>query len=1075
MNNTCCARTIALAAALACAAGPSSGAMLMIPTHLTCEFRTNPFGIDTRQPRLGWILESETRGAAQSAFRILVSSTPALLAADRGDMWDSGKRPGGRTSSVRYEGAPLRSHQPCYWKVMTWNGETPGPWSAPASWSMGILSADEWKAEWIGYDKPRHGERPGAFSTARWIWHAADKPFNAPAGKRYFVHTLTITGTVNEADLAVSADDTYTLFINGRRAAGSPDGADSWKTPQRLDVSTLLQTGDNVLYVEAENLTPGPAGFLFWLRLLFTGGNSEILVSDRSWLSSETPVPHWKTEGARSGEGTPADALGNVGMPPWCVLDGSMLVLPPPRHLGTTLTVRKPVARAVLYATALGLCDVYLNGRRVSEDSFTPGWTDYARRVYYRSYDVTSLLKVGENTWGAVLADGWYSGHVGWGLQRDHYGSRTRFRAQLHLEYADGSREEAGTGAHWRGSTGPTREADFLMGELFDARLDTGPCGLGPDAGPVDVGTEDRPVLEAHPGPPVRVFEELVPKSITALGGGAWVIDMGQNFAGVVRLRLRGEAGRTVRLRFAERLNPDGTLYTANLRGARAIDTYICKGEGEEIWAPRFTFHGFQYVEVSGLGEAPTEETVTGLALSSATPHVGSFACSDPIVNTLARNVLWTQRANFIDVPTDCPQRDERLGWTGDAQAYIRSACLNTDVQAFFHKWLVDLTDAQREDGQFPMVAPLKVADADGGPAWADAGAICPWTVYDVYGDRDILERHYEAMVRFVEFCRGRSTPDLLPPERFHCFGDWLHIQAETPHDVIFLAYFARVTHLVAASAEVLGKTADAEKYRSLAAAIAAAFRSAYVDADGHVKGRTQTAYVLALASGVLEEEGIVQAARHLVEDITSRGWRLSTGFVGTKDLMLVLSAIGRNDVAYRLLQSEEFPSWGFTIRHGATSIWERWDGWTPEKGFQDPGMNSFAHYAFGAVYQWMVENIGGIRNEAPGYTRLVIAPHPGGTISWAKVGFIAPTGPVSVDWHIAGERMTVKIAIPANVSATIHLPGVRGEVLESGGIAARQPGLTRVSEGVFAAGSGSYEFSYPYGVSGTESTKSGR
>ncbi len=580
---------------------------------------------------------------------------------------------------------------------------------------------------------------------------------------------------------------------------------------------------------------------------------------------------------------------------------------------------------------------------------------------------------------------------------------------------------------------------------------------------PVDVGADVHPLLQAHPGPPVRVFAELAPKSFKPVASGIWIFDLGQNFAGVTRLRVRGAAGQKITLRFAERLNTDGTLYTQNLRGARAIDTYICKGGGEETWEPRFTFHGFQYVEVRGLTETPTERTITGLALSSATPVVGSFECSDPMVNRLASNILWTQRANFIDIPTDCPQRDERLGWTGDAQAYIRSACMNADVQAFFHKWIVDLTDAQREDGQFPMVAPLKVADDDGGPAWADAGVICPWTLYDVYGDRDILEEQYPAMAKFVEFCKTRSTPDLLPPAKFHCFGDWLNIDADTPHDVIFISYFARCTKLVALTADVLGKTSEAQEYHSLFERIRSVYLSSYVDAEGHVKGNTQTSYVLALASGLLDEERAQQAGRHLVADIASRGWRLSTGFVGTKDLMLVLSAIRRNDVAYRLLQTDLFPSWGFTIRHGATSIWERWDGWTPEKGFQDPGMNSFAHYAFGAVYQWMVENIGGIRSGSPGYRDVIIAPQPGGTLTWARVSYRSAAGPISTSWKLNEGRMTVQVVIPANSRAAIQLPGVGGEVLESGAVPTRQKGLTELSEGKFEAGSGAYEFSYPY------------
>jgi len=755
------------------------------------------------------------------------------------------------------------------------------------------------------------------------------------------------------------------------------------------------------------------------------------------------------------------------------------LVLPPPIHLRTAFRVAKKVWQATLYATAFGWFDAHLNGKRVSDTYFDPGWTDYTKRVYARAYDVTKLLRKGANALGAILADGWYSGYIGWGHIRDHYGKKPRFRAQLHIEYADGSAAIVATSPTWRAATGPILEADILMGEICDARkampnwakpgfLVGGvstrrgprdgdvPPTVGWDA--VDVGAELSPVVEPHPGPPVIAIQEFRPHRITELPASqgsphapregivarsmtatlapkrrVWVLDMGRNFAGVARLTVQGKPGQAITLRFAERLNPDGTIYTTNLRTARATDTYICKGRGVEVWQPRFTFHGFQYIEVTGLERRPTKETVVGVALSSDTPVVGTFHCSDPMLNQLSSNIYWTQRANFIEVPTDCPQRDERLGWTGDAQVYIRAAALNCDVQAFFTKWLVDLDDAQRDDGQFPMVAPLKVAGADGGPAWADAGAICPWTLYEVYGDRRILERHYDAMARFVEFCRARCTPDLLPPAQFHCFGDWLSINADTPKDVILTAYFAHSTDLVARAAKVLGKADDAAKYRELFEDIKAAFIKAFVAPYGRIKGDTQCVYVLAIAFDLLGAWQY-QAGEHLVADIKARGWRLSTGFVGTKDLMLALAKIGRNDVAYRLIQSDKFPGWGFSIKQGATSIWERWDGWTPEKGFQDPGMNSFAHYSFGAVYQWMVENIGGFRFFHPDFKHFLIVPTPGGTLTEARVGYRSTRGLIETHWKLAKGKLLLEVTVPPNVSASVVIPTRKASSVTEGG-----------------------------------------
>jgi alpha-L-rhamnosidase len=482
-----------------------------------------------------------------------------------------------------------------------------------------------------------------------------------------------------------------------------------------------------------------------------------------------------------------------------------------------------------------------------------------------------------------------------------------------------------------------------------------------------------------------------------------------------------------------------------------------------ETWQPRFTFHGFQYVEVTGLKEKPAEDAITGVAISSDTPVVGTFTSSDPMLTKLHQNIYWTQRANFIDIPTDCPQRDERLGWTGDAQVYCRTATLNTDVEAFFTKWLVDLQDGQRADGQFPMVAPVKVAGDDGGPAWADAGVICPWTIYELYNDRRILERHYDSMVKFVEFCRKRSTPELLPPKQYHCFGDWLNINADTPKDVIYMAYFAKSTRIVARAAEVLGKADDAKKYNELFEKIKAAFNQRYVDLEGKIEGDTQACYALAIASDLLPPERQKQAAARLVAEIQKRQWHLSTGFVGTRDLMAALSKIGRNDVAHRLLHQETFPSWNFSIKQGATSIWERWDGWTPTRGFQDPGMNSFAHYSFGAVYQWIVENIAGIRAGSPGYQQIEIAPQPGGKLKFARTTYRSPRGKIATSWTLAGEKFTLDVTIPPGATANVYLPTSGGKITESGRDADASPEVTvmRTVEGraLISIGSGTYHF----------------
>ncbi len=736
------------------------------------------------------------------------------------------------------------------------------------------------------------------------------------------------------------------------------------------------------------------------------------------------------------------------------------LVLRPATYFRKDFAASSKLKRATAYVTALGLVDLHINGKRVSDDLFTPGWTDYDKRVYYRTYDVTYSINEGQNAVGAILGDGWYSGYVGYGGHRAHYGDRPRVRVQIDLEYSDGRVEHVGTSSDWHAGTGPVLQQDFLMGETYDARLEAagwdkpGFKAAGWQASEKVNGL--NPAVEAYPAQPVRAYQHLKAKTVTEPRPGVFVIDFGQNLAGFVHLKLQGKPGQHIGLRFAERVNADGTLYVANLRGARATDNYICKGTGVEDWEPRFTFHGFQYAEVIGLSEKPGPDDVVAVAISNATPEVGHIETSDPMINRLSANAWWTQKMNFIDIPTDCPQRDERLGWTGDAQAYIRTACSFSDVQAFFTKWLVALDDDQRADGQFPMVAPTKVAGDDGGPAWADAGVICPWTIYHVYGDKHLLAQHYPAMRKFVEFTRKRCTADLLPPEKFHCFGDWVNVNSPTPPQVIFEAYFAYSTHLVAESARALGYEEDARRYDELFEKVKAAFNKEYVAADGVVAGNTQCSYVLALAFDLLDTKMAEKAAAHLVADIESRGWHLSTGFVGTRDIMQALSKIGRNDVAFRLLHNTTYPSWGFEVEHGATSIWERWDAWTPDKGLQDPDMNSFAHYAYGAVMGWVFQQVGGIDTLEPGFGKIRIAPQIDPHLTWAKTHFDSVRGRIGVDWKISQGKLELTVEIPPNTTAEVAVPTRDGGEVRSD---SAPIGLSIHGATKYSLGSGKYLF----------------
>ncbi len=747
--------------------------------------------------------------------------------------------------------------------------------------------------------------------------------------------------------------------------------------------------------------------------------------------------------------------------------DPNALVLPAPPYLRREFMVGRPFKRAVVYASALGLYGLHINGKRVGEDYFTPGWTDYPTRVYYQTYEVTDLIKKGDNAMGAILADGWYAGYLGFGKKREHYGSKPRLFVQLEIEYENGHIQKVVTDKTWKAGYGPILESDFLMGETVDGRKEMpGWDTAGFDDSSWDeVAVTDKSegigIIQSYPGETVQKILEIKPKKLTEPEEGVYVFDMGQNFAGWVRLKVNGKAGTKVVLRFAEMLNPDGTIYTENLRAARCTDTYILKGTGKEFWEPHFTFHGFRYVEVTGYPGKPGLDAITGVVVHSAIPMAGSFECSSAMVNQLYSNIVWSQRGNFIEIPTDCPQRDERLGWTGDAQIFIRTATYNMDVSAFFTKWLVDLEDAQSDEGGFPDVAPRKVAMGDGTAAWGDAGVICPWTIYEVYGDKQVLERHYESMEKWIGYLK-KNSKDLLRPAKG--YGDWVSIASNTPKDVIATAYFAYSTHLLSKAAAALGKDADAAKYEELFEQIRNAFNKAYVSEDGRIKGDTQTCYLLGLYFDLLPEDKRQPATEHLIEAIRKKDWHLSTGFVGLSYLVPTLADTGHLDIAYRLLNNDTFPSWGYSIKNGATTIWERWDGWTEEKGFQTPGMNSFNHYAFGSIGRWLFGSVAGIDTDGPGYKRIIIKPRPGGGLDYAKASYKSINGKIVSDWKIRGDTFTLNVTIPANTTATVYLPAGDIKSVTEGGkpaVNAEAVTLLRMEDdgAVFAVGSGSYRF----------------
>jgi alpha-L-rhamnosidase len=696
--------------------------------------------------------------------------------------------------------------------------------------------------------------------------------------------------------------------------------------------------------------------------------------------------------------------------------------LPPCPYFRRPFELRSAVARATLYSTARGLVGMELNGARIGDAVLSPGWTDYRVRIEYATDDVTELLREGANVLSAVVGDGWYAGMVGFDSRRrgNHYGREPELLCELHVEYADGTREVFVSDGQWEATTGPLLYSDLLMGERCDARRQPGPWH------PVATRPLDGVRLVPQRAQPIRVTEELRPISVRQRAPGRHIVDFGQNMVGWARLAVSGERGTHVRMRFAEMLEPDGSLHLDNLRTARQLDTYVVAGATEEVFEPRFTFHGFRYVEVSGIDDFE----LTGLVVHSDTPRSGWFECSDELVNKLWHNINWSQRGNFLSVPTDCPQRDERLGWLADAQVFLPTASLNMDVAAFMTKWGYDILDAQLPNGSFTDVAPRLIVEREGAPAWSDGGIIIPWTLWRRYADRRLLERHWPAMERYMDYLL-RHNPDLLwTARRGNDYGDWLSVGDRTPRDVLATAYWAYDALLMSEMADELGLPERAEQYRRLRRAICAAFNAAYVDDDVRIEGDTQTVYALALHMGLLPEAARASAAARLVERIRANGGHLTTGFVGVGLLCPTLSEAGYGDVAHELLTKDTFPSWGYSIRHGATTIWERWDGWTEDRGFQTPAMNSFNHYSLGSIGQWLYEYVAGIRAASPGYEHVLIAPDPG-ELAWARATYRSVRGPITSAWSQDDETFSLDVEIPPSVTATVVLPS--GETHEIG------------------------------------------
>jgi alpha-L-rhamnosidase len=1068
------------------------------PVQLRCEYRVDPLGIDVRQPRLSWVLEATApgeRGQRQTAFHILAAGSPQKLRAGAGDLWDTGKVMSDETLHVVYAGKPLGSRAQVFWKVRVWDqAGRQSDWSAPATWSMGLLDRSDWSAQWIGDGKD--------------LVNAA---IEASAAKSVRSGYRTALAPSSDAEKWVAVDLGGQKRFDGVRLFPAqpynwhPD-APSLYFPlrYRIEVASRADFSDRKAVVDRTDRDQPPPNprdpptlrfapvAARHVRLYIT----RLAREDERGSSAALAEMQVLSGEANLAQGTKVTALDSYEAEGWSkdyLTDGrtrseSEPIPLPPLMLRKTFQVTGNVRRAMLYVTAKGLYEVRINGSRIGDHVLAPEWTSYKKRLQYQAYDVTSQLRAGANAIGALVGAGWYAGRIGLMPQRHIYGARPQLLLRLDVELANGQTHSVVSDGSWKLNTeGPILTSDILDGESYDARKEM-PGWDGPaynDAGWRAAHAEevvDTAALVWQRNEPIRVVKDLKPVRMTQPKPGVWVYDMGQNMVGWCRVRLSGPAGTTVTLRHAEMLDDNGSIYTANLRAAPAVDRFILKGSGAEVFEPHFTYHGFRYVEVTGLKAPPAPDAIAGRVFHSSSPDAGRIETSSPLLNQLMSNIVWTQRGNLHSTPTDCPQRDERLGWMGDIQAFSQTAIFNMDMAAFFSKWLQDVRDDQDAEGRFPDFAPnptsvLEKPGFYGAPAWGDAGTVVPWRAYQNYADRRLLDEHFTAARRWVDFIHGKNPNLLWENARHNDYNDWLNADTivlegwpkaggMVPKPVFATAFFAHSCELVAKMAAVLGREDEAATYSGLFERIKAAFNRAYVKPDGRIEGDTQAGYALALHFDLLSENLREAAARRMVEGLKPYNGHLSTGIQATHRLMLELTRWGYIDEAYRLLNLTTFPSWGFMIENGATTIWERWDGYVKGRGFQNPGMNSFNHWALGAVGEWMWRTIAGLNPEesAPAFKEFTIRPRPGGGLSWARGTYHSIRGTIASDWRIEGGRIILNVTIPPNTTANVFVPARdQTTITEGGAPAAQAPGVTFVrtdaGAAVYRVGSGVYTF----------------
>ncbi len=1047
--------------------------------NLTCESLTNPLAMDVARPRLGWMIQDTARGQKQTAWQVLAGTSRETLEQDQGALWDSGKIESDTSIQVPYGGAPLASFQTCFWKVRVWDKDgKPTAWSAPAFWTMGVLTPEDWAgAQWVGMDASEtQNPLNETLKSALWIWYPEENPAGAAKpGTAYFRKSFEVAASPAKSVLLLAADNQARVFLNGEKLGDCAN----FNSTATFDLARRLRPGKNVLAVSVENMgdAPNPAGLLALLSMTLGSDAIHNITTDASWKTADSEQAGWEQPDFDDGAWQPAKELGASGMDPWKETRVAEDRVLPARMLRREFTVERPVRRASVYLSGLGLSELYLNGAKVGDAVLSPGCTEYNKRVFYVSHEVADRIQQGENALGLWLGNGrYYAPRLTepTTTRSFHY---PKALLLLRLELEDGSIETLVSDGQWKiTDAGPIRANNEYDGETYDARLEF-PGWTEP--GFDDTAWDNARVVDAPGGVlssekinPLRVVEHLKPVAFTQPQPGVYVYDMGQNMVGWCRLTVSGPRGAVVTLRHAETVTPDGMLYMDNIRGAKVTNVYTLKGDGVEVNEPRFTYYGFRYVEMTGYPGEPSLDTLLGCVVHDDMTRAGSFVCSNPVLNDIYHNVYWGTRGNYRSMPTDCPQRDERQGWLGDRSEESRGETYLFNLAAFYSKWVCDMEDAQKENGSVSDVCPAYWPLYNDNVTWPSSFIIIPNMLYEQYADLNTLSEHYDGMKKWIEHILTYEQEGIIPRDNY---GDWcvppekqelIHSQdpaRKTPGDFIATAYFCHDLNLMTKYARLLNLPQDEARFSEKATAMKAAFNEKFYNAaETKYANGTQTSCVLPLAFGLAPQGDEARLFQRLVDKIEGdTAGHIGTGLIGGQWLMRVLSDHGRPDLAYDMATKTTYPSWGYMIENGATTIWELWNGNTA-----DPAMNSHNHVMLvGDLNLWFHEYLAGIRPDQPGFKRLVLRPLPVEDLTHVKASCLTAYGTVFSEWHVKDGAFVWRLTIPANTEATVYVPSLSPDaVRESGQPAASAEGVTflHVENGmaVYTVAPGHYQFS---------------